>query len=637
MVTSFSNYETYDQVLLEHWLTFNESGKLSHLLSDTITQSWKRCQAYQINNTTRYYPSLKSDVHIKSLLQENDFLIYHATRYLKYLFSSLEAIAPTITLSNHNSEVLAVLNNRFSKVEKINLLPGSEWSESICGTNGIGTSAVIQKPITIFGHEHFYQGWHPLVCTSSPILDPFTNQLLGILTVSGQKDLVALHNTSMVQSIAKLIENSIQDYIQFSIASNYQHQFASGNPIVILDDSLVIQYANVQAIKDLQLSRGSHLPFIIQNKIDWASAISINEDFEDKKGKSWQLTSEPYFINSRVLGRIVEFKKKIMIVNTLEVPPKRSFVFQDIITQDPVLNNAKVLAKEAANTDFSVLILGESGTGKELFAHAIHQASSRKQQPLVTINCGAIPKDLIASELFGYVEGAFTNAIKGGKEGKFSAANNGTIFLDEIGELPLELQPYLLRILEDKLVYKLGAVKGEPINTRVIAATNKNLKEAVEKGTFRADLYYRLNVLQIDIPPLRSRKDDIVLLFAHFLKEKQYTNISIHQEVIQRLENLPWHGNIRELMNCFRKLLFNYQTYPSGGTITIDHFPKEYEEEISSIDLSSTPTNPPLTIQQALELTNGNKSKAANLLGISRMTLYRKMSENDKKPPSATL
>ncbi|SEI00908.1 PAS domain S-box-containing protein [Halobacillus karajensis] len=298
----------------------------------------------------------------------------------------------------------------------------------------------------------------------------------------------------------------------------------------------------------------------------------------------------------------------------------------------------KRLARKVAKTSATVLITGESGTGKELFARGIHHLSSFSSGPFVPLNCGAIPEQLFESEMFGYEEGAFTGARKGGKPGKFELAQNGTLFLDEIGEMPLMMQAKLLRVLQEKQVERVGGTHVYNINTRIIAATNRNLKELVEEGEFREDLYYRLNILEIPIPPLRDRPDDVPPLVSYYLKAlcKKYevSRKGLTSEAMAIFMNYEWPGNIRELINTLEKLV----VMVDEDMIDTNHLPEEFirEErrkspmEESSYSLFHQVKNEKMErerdlIEKTLKQTDGNKTKAAQQLGIHRTTLYQKL------------
>ena len=307
-------------------------------------------------------------------------------------------------------------------------------------------------------------------------------------------------------------------------------------------------------------------------------------------------------------------------------------------TLDSIIGKSKAmvfLKKEALNasaTRYPVLLTGESGTGKELFAQAIHHASPRKLHPFVRINCSAIPKDLIESELFGYEKGAFTGARSSGKPGKFELAHNGTVFLDEIGDLPLEMQPKLLRVLEEKEFERIGGTSFIRSNFRLIAATNQNLEKMLTEGRFRKDLFYRLNVISLHIPPLRKRKVDVGVLSRHLLKqlteEANISEIDVDSEAEQVLKNYEWPGNVRELSNVLERTLSSF----NGRTIRIldlpfylhqrnkktnDHHYGTIKEAVARAEIDA--------IRQALIETDYNKVRAADMLGIHRTLLYKKI------------
>jgi len=328
---------------------------------------------------------------------------------------------------------------------------------------------------------------------------------------------------------------------------------------------------------------------------------------------------------------------------------KASFNFEDIITGNPTMQELIDKAKMAASTVSNVLIEGESGTGKELFAQAIHNYSQRSKGPFIAINCGAIPRDLIGSELFGYVEGAFTGARKGGNPGKFELASGGTIFLDEIGDMPLEQQSALLRVIQEKSITRIGGTQAIPVDVRIICATNKDLQTEMHNGRFRKDLYYRLNVISIKIPPLRERKEDIRLLVNHFLRNSSANwkpgQDSITPDMLQVLEAYDWPGNVRELQNVVERMVNNAKdTNVSLADLPFELFFPEAIPKKEFLHGQSSPAGGGKTILELMEtrkkrikdeerrliidllkVHNGNVSMVAREMGISRTTLYKKM------------
>jgi len=318
------------------------------------------------------------------------------------------------------------------------------------------------------------------------------------------------------------------------------------------------------------------------------------------------------------------------------------YSIDDIISQSSVVHHFKKRAKSFAGIDLPVLISGESGVGKELFAHSIHQLSDRSDKPFISINCSAIPETLLESELFGYESGAFTGASRDGKKGKFEMAHGGTIFLDEIGDLPLNMQAKMLRVLQESQIEKIGNPNSVDIDVRIVAATNHNLLDSIKDQKFRSDLYYRLNVLNLNIPPLRDRTEDIPLLIEHFRSlffQKTGIYKDIDKDVYQLLESYQWPGNVRELKNIIFRLMVIAET----ESITKDLIPEEIISEIMTgfadgvqVDVIEKPDVTlshilkdieMKVIQDTLTICGQNKSKAADMLGIQRMTLYRKMKE----------
>lgn len=308
------------------------------------------------------------------------------------------------------------------------------------------------------------------------------------------------------------------------------------------------------------------------------------------------------------------------------------YSFEDLIGTSVKLNRAKEIAMRLAPSDIPILLAAESGTGKEIFAHAIHQASSRWDHPFIRVNCASIPGELFESELFGYGAGAFTGALKSGKQGKFELAHKGTIFLDEIGDLPLGLQAKLLRVLQEKEIEPLGAQRPKTIDFRLIAATNRDLDERIREGYFRKDLFYRLNVITITLPPLREVKEDIPVLAGHFLMKlrRRITSSVEHiaPETMRLLMAHEWPGNIRELENVMERAL----SLCPGSTIKPEHLPESIVHARERAAPVQPPPEDPLLLAvfnaekeqviEALRRTGGNRTKAAALLNIHRATLY---------------
>jgi len=329
------------------------------------------------------------------------------------------------------------------------------------------------------------------------------------------------------------------------------------------------------------------------------------------------------------------------------------YTFDKIIGQNPAFLAAITFAKKMADSRSTLLILGESGTGKELFAQSVHNHGERRDETFVAINCGALPRTLIESELFGYEEGAFTGAKRSGQPGKFEIADGGTLFLDEVGEMPLDLQTRLLRVIEEGTVCRIGGNREIPVDVRIIAASNKQLALEVDRGNFRADLFFRLHVLPLELPPLRKRMDDLPLLLDFFMqrlsRRLNRKMVSLPPEYLQQLLAYHWPGNVRQLENLVELLLNNGSLVPAPGSCAARQPADQLESGCIAIIASQRGTaaaeiNSPLLcislaeaerrhIQQVLLRYPGNVSLVARTLGIGRNTLYRKMARHKLECP----
>lgn len=452
-----------------------------------------------------------------------------------------------------------------------------------------------------------------------------------------------------------------------SLLSLYQYIFDNVyNWVVVVDAQGYIAMVNKPYCEFLGISQeeaiGKHVTEIIENTRMHIVVKTGNReigDIQKIKGNNMIADRIPIFQEGKIIGAVgtVIFKdmleldayvSKIMKMESqiayykeeLKKVTGGNYTFKSIVGNSGKIQIAKGLAQKVSDSKSNILLLGESGTGKELFAHAIHNASKRGDYPLVKINCGAIPSELLESELFGYEQGAFTGAKKGGKPGKFEMANKSTIFLDEIGDLPLNMQVKILRVIQEREVEKIGGLKPTSIDVRIIAATNRDLSDMVKKKLFREDLYYRLNVVNIQIPPLRERKDDIPLLANYLMKklakEMKFHVTSISPKAMDALVRYNWPGNIRELANIIERAI-NF--IDKEATILIDHLPYYIRKEVANNSEEKSEKLGSLkeiiedvekkSIVRTLEETDNNKYKAAKLLGISRTSLYEKMKRYD--------
>ncbi len=422
--------------------------------------------------------------------------------------------------------------------------------------------------------------------------------------------------------------------------------------ILAIDDKGIIIYANSFFLNMLQVKEedilgkkvwntlpGCHLyDTVLQGYSQWGENLKIG-------GRDFLIVRFPIKRDGKVVGAVVKtifpdmttakgiVSRIINPVKTME--PRRSlYTCMDIIGETPPMLAAMKLARKAARTDSTLLITGESGTGKEVFAQAVHTRSIRRDRPFIKVNCAAIPDNLLESELFGFVDGAFTGATKGGKPGKFELAEGGTIFLDEIGDMSLPMQAKLLRVLQEKEIDRIGSTKSIPLDVRITAATNQELQKLVREGRFREDLYYRLKVIEIKIPPLREHRKDIPILADYLIRrinQRVGTNIQdIKPESMQLMMSYDWPGNVRELENILERAINQSEENqidltgliaPVDGTYQEISTPKVRQEDLrKTVDQKERDL-----ILNALTRAGGNKAKAARILNIQRSVLYKKM------------
>lgn len=465
-------------------------------------------------------------------------------------------------------------------------------------------------------------------------------------------------------SIKLAVDNAFHVLLaRFEEQSHYQRQkyildhFSEG--VISLNVTGRILNLNSRAIELLELQKYRDLSGVSIKEINELDGISsyyesnnfLKDQLIEYQNKNLYLTSFPIEVKGNSDGSVIiisdaadiqKHEKKIR-KKLYDDSNRAIYEFEDIVGKSEIMQKVKQKAKKFAKSDSNVLIIGESGTGKELFAQSIHNASLRSKEPFIAINCAAIPENLLESEFFGYNEGAFTGAIKGGKPGLFELAHKGTVFLDELGELPLSMQSKLLRILQEKVVRRIGSAASIPIDVRIIAATNVNIPEKVKKGEFRLDLYYRIGVLNLNLPSLNERKEDLEDLVLSYTERKypefRHVMENYIMDVTELLDEYHWEGNIRELENNIERL-FAYlespvhitkqdvinnliETLEDNSFLTLDRSKdkESYQNIIREVEVN--------TIKGALQKTNGNKKEAAKLLGISRSTLWRKLNETD--------
>lgn len=431
-------------------------------------------------------------------------------------------------------------------------------------------------------------------------------------------------------SLRRVLEYSLQTagYSVATAASGEEgvRLFAETGPSLVICDMKMTGIDGMQVLKNIK-SASPETPVIMITAFG-----SVDMAVEAMKAGAYDYITKPF--NRDALGltvsKALQFSNLAAENRRLKSELADRNDFRSLIGVSPAMEKVFQIVHKVADTDASVLITGESGTGKELVARSIHLRSGRRSGPFMAINCAAIPHDLLESELFGHIKGAFTGAIKD-KTGKFLQANGGTLFLDEVGELPLELQSKLLRVLQERMVEPVGDGKPHRLDVRVVTATNRDIEKAIANGAFREDLYYRLAVIPLHLPSLRQRQDDIPLLVRHFCAKYGASAVNFDQDVLKRLNDYPWPGNVRELENLVERLLI----LRSSDTITLVDLPDNflnYERPVTTATVVNLPPDgysleqiEREVVVQALERNNWNQTAAARFLRIPRHTLLYRM------------
>ena len=527
--------------------------------------------------------------------------------------------------------------------------------ERSIGTNAMGSAILEGRAIQVSGSEHFITAYHRWTCSCAPIRDA-EGKIIGTLDLTGDRENVHPHTLGMVVAATDAIGKLLRiKHINEELALSKQYAetiIDSLNAGIITVDLLgKVKTASRVAAEMFGYGAAEMCRMKVPELVDcW-------ERIRDSLVARHPFQEEDLAVNARsnkvrfsvsafpLVGPGGEARDAVLVFKELRrvrrlankiMGRQAIYTFDKIIGEDEGFRRVLDFAKKASGSRSTVLLLGESGTGKELFAQAMHNASERSEEAFIALNCGALPRTLIESELFGYEEGAFTGAKRAGQAGKFELADGGTVFLDEIGEMPLDLQTRLLRVIEEGSVCRIGGTHDIPVDVRIIAASNRNLREEVENGNFRKDLYYRLNVLPLELPPLRKRKKDIPILLDHFMRRiSRRLNkkpIALPADYLDTLVTYEWPGNIRELENLIELMINIESTVPlpsrrpwkegqaAPGPEASAMAPAEGGILISSLEEMER-----RHIERTLRALHGNMSGVAKALGIGRTTLYRKI------------
>ncbi len=639
------NMGNYMEFIMKAWREFVEYDKVNEEIKKDIRDSWIRCKEYGVDYMDgRGVEEYKIPVEIK--IKENVELISVAHSIMENLYNTISGSGFALFLADKDGYILDVIGdeNILEKASALRFTKGALWSEKAVGTNAIGTCLHLDKPIQTIGAEHYGIHQHAWTCSSAPIHDS-DGKILGCINMSGICKDAHLHTLGIVTAAAESIKKQLELILSYNLLNITFDSIGEG--MIVIDEKFNIKRVNHRAEDilgidqreifkiDIKKALGNlNFNYIIENYEESYNNIECDFHIKNKRIKCI-LNVVPMNTNNRLMGVVITFRESKSVhkfVNKV-VGYKATYRFKDIVTSNEKMINMINFAKKAARSDCNILIEGASGTGKELVAQAIHNYSERSNGPFVAVNCASIPRELMESELFGYDKGAFTGAAKEGHPGKFELADGGTIFLDELGELPLDMQSKLLRVLDNNTIVRVGGNYEKKLDVRIIGATNKKLKEEISRKTFREDLYYRLNVMNIRTIPLKERKEDIEVLVKYFINKLNIKNKDkykrIKSDYINKLKKHDWPGNVRELRNAIERDYYSsendiiYMQSSENPRIIEDNFSNEKAndlEKIVTIDILEKES-----IIKAIDLCGGNMVKSAEMLGISRATIYRKI------------
>ncbi|GFM88794.1 sigma-54-dependent Fis family transcriptional regulator [Pseudomonas cichorii] len=612
----------------------NSSASLAH---DIIIQdSWTRCRDFGLSHQSRPSFGGLPGAQVSQLLERHHSLVQTTHQEVLPVYENI--------LSNSNCLILLADNQgqllkswgtqRFVDASQTQgFMAGASWSERGAGTNAIGTALACEQAVHIEPDEHFLKANRFMTGSASPIFDA-ERRMIAILDVSSDSFLPPSHTLGMVKMMSQSVENRLildqfrDSHFQLTFNTGLNNLDSQWAGLLIFDESGTIICANRRADNLL----GVRL-----------TGVSIEDLF---KCPILQLLGEtearPFALHAFGNNRfqcLLKRPRRKPIQLLQPVRPAQQAITQPTLDLKAIdLGDAKVekavrQAQRLLEKDIPLLIHGETGVGKEVFVKALHLASSRASQPMIAVNCAAIPAELVESELFGYTKGAFTGAHQKGSIGLIRKADKGTLFLDEIGDMPMAVQARLLRVLQERCVQPLGSSELYPVDIRLISATNHSLRERVQTGHFRQDLYYRISGLNIELPPLRERTDKQALVQRIWEQHREpHQRAGFCNEVLDLFEHHPWPGNLRQLNSVIQVAL----ALADEQKITFEHLPEDFfldaqldeerDEPVAALRLKgSFPCTEDLN--HLLQAAGGNISQLAKRLGVSRNTLYKRLRE----------
>lgn len=635
------------------WESFVDTG---HFGADSprsiIARGWERSRHLGVDPRADRARTVLSADEIEAWLARED--LGRAGRpVLDDLVNTLYGTRHVIVLADARGRILYSVGHRQIQddLETINFCPGGGWSETEVGPNGVGTPLALGRPEVVLGIEHYCRGWQPWVCYGAPIINPLSKkQPLGTIDITGPVCNISQEAMVLAVSVTQTVqaELAVRLYEQRdrlrALAKDKRSRWPDDGIIVVdLQGDIVDANARVSRYLGVEYSAmfnrpvSEYLPDVwsaIEHSLRNGVEGELTIDVQTGSGVIYpgRCRVEPIASGSECIGTLLILSGTAGPRQQVAPgqPAKSHFSFDNILGDSPAIQKTRRLAYVAARDPLenSVLLIGETGTGKELLAHAIHAESARAGGPFIAVNCGALPRELIESEMFGYVAGAFTGARHQGQAGKFETAHNGTLFLDEIDSLAPDLQAKFLRVLDNKEITRLGSTLPVKVDVRIIAAASPDLNQALYNGNFRRDLYHRLCVIEVVVPALRERGEDIITLAEAFLASESLAAggrpPSLSTAAKDYLRQHDWPGNIRELRNiCVRWLLTAASDVISHVDLPQGLYARPGQQAPRQGQLPMREVADDL-IRRTLEQTEGNISEAARRLGINRSTIYRR-------------
>src|SRR5476651_252391 len=603
-------------------------GSIAHDI--IIKESWTRCREFGLDHQSRPSFGQLPSGQVTYLLEQHGSLVQTTHQeVLPFYENILSNSNCLILLADNQGQVLKSWGTKrfVEPAQARGFLAGASWVERGTGTNAIGTALACEQAVHIEHDEHFLKANRFMTGSAAPIFDA-ERRMIAVLDVSSDSFLPPSHTLGMVKMMSQSVENRLildhfqRDYFQLTFNTGLNNLDSQWAGLLIFDESGQILCANRRADTLLGVNLAhSPLENLFKNP--------LSQLLEQSDGQPFPLQAAGHNRFHGLLRRPRQPPSRMHLVQSENPPqPSAALSLKTIGLGDAKVEKAVRHAERLLEKNIPLLIQGETGVGKEVFVKALHDASSRGKHPLIAVNCAAIPAELVESELFGYEKGAFTGANQKGSIGLIRKADKGTLFLDEIGDMPLPVQARLLRVLQERNVQPLGSSELYPVDIRLICATNRTLRDQVQAGHFRQDLYYRINGFNLELPPLRERTDK-ARLFRRIWEQHRdsHQNAGFDPEVLELFERHPWPGNLRQLNSVIQVAL----ALTDEQAVGLEHLPEDFFADLEGYEAEKEPHNPTLEdtadLHDLLKAAGGNISQLARRLGVSRNTLYKRLRE----------